>query len=199
MVDRPGRGRMTTLAALVTTMTGAAVLSGWKGAAEAAPARPHGEAQIRATFGGACNGAANDYNASWPYGAWNGSGGPSTLSGHGALREQYDSARWWTHNGVGDGALNYGIGAYNCRLKRGSSTQYSTHAWGIAVDTNTLCNPVGQDHWRGNGYYAGGCGGHDYGTALPDVWKANNAYSYVNFQWGLSWNDPHHFQYATGY
>lgn len=198
MVDRPAGRR--GLAALVTGMTGAAVLCGWKGTADAAPARPHGEAQIRATFGGACNSLANDHATVWAHGAWNGSGGPSTLQGHAYLWEQYNSARWWTANGAGgDAKLNYGIGGYNCRLKTGSSSQYSAHAWGIAVDTNTLCNPQGQDHWRGNGYAGGGCGGPDYGTAVPDVWKANNGYSYVNFQWGLSWNDPHHFQYATGY
>ncbi|HEY0638401.1 MAG TPA: M15 family metallopeptidase [Pseudonocardiaceae bacterium] len=188
------------LAAAVAGVTGAALLSAWKGTAEAAPPRPHGEAQIRATFGGACNAAANDHVQSWPYGAWNGGGGPSTLAGHSAIGPQWDSARWWTHHGHGgDQKLNYGIGGYNCRMKSGNSSQYSVHAWGLAVDTNTLCNPVGQTYWNGRGYYHGGCGGTDYGNALPDVWKANNEFSYVNFAWGLSWNDPHHFQYATGY
>lgn len=199
MTDRTAARR--GLAALVTTVTSAAMLSVWKGAADAAPARPHGEGQIRATFGGACNGYAQSHRTVWPHGSWSGNGGASTHVGHASLANEYNGARWWTHHGAGgDAKLNYGIGGFECRVKRGNPSQYSTHAWGIAVDTNTLCNPIGQDHWRGNGYSGPGrCDGPDYGTALPDVWKANNDMSRINFQWGLSWNDPHHFQYATGY
>jgi hypothetical protein len=193
--------RTSLRAAAVGVVTGTVALCGWKGVADAAPARPHGESQIRATFGAACNAQANDHVTSWPYGAWNGGGGSSNLYGHPLLANEWNGARWWTHHGTGgDAKLNHGIGGYSCRPKSGNPDQWSTHAWGIAVDTNSWCNPVGQNYWNGRGYIGpNNCNGPDYGTALPEVWKANNEYSYVNFYWGLHWNDPQHFQYATGY
>ena len=188
--------RLTALAGITT----AAVLCGWKsGTAQAAPAKPHGEAQIRATFGSACNSLANDHATTWHRGAWDGSGNASTHLGHAYLWEQYNAAAWWV--GATDGGfakVNYGVGGYNCRTKNNSPDAYSVHAWGIATDTNTACNPQGQTYWRGNGWWYGTCNGPDYGTQIPEIWKMNG-YSYINFTWGLSWNDPHHFQYATGY
>ena len=196
--SRAGTGRRLTALAGITT---AAVLYGWKGGtADAAPAKPNGEAQIRAIFGSACNSAANDHVTYWQYGAWNGSGGSSALAGHALLWEQFNAALWWTANTDGGmRKVNYGVGGYNCRSKSISPDAYSVHAWGIATDTNTLCNPQGQNFWRGNGWSGPGrCDGPDYGTALPEIWKMDG-FSYINFTWGLSWNDPHHFQYATGY
>jgi len=191
------------LAAAIASVTAAAVLCTWKGTAQAAPPRPHGEAEIRATFGAPCGSAANDHRTNWAYGAWSGSGASVNVYGHSRLGREWNLARWWVANTTdtgGDRKLNYGIGAYDCRKKSGGSSQWSTHAWGIAIDTNSICNPIGQTFWNGRGYSSGGgCNGPNYGTALPDIWKANNDMLRINFAWGLAWDDPHHFQYATGY
>jgi hypothetical protein len=200
MTRRSRPARLTAVAGVAT----AAIMCGWKtGTAQAAPVKPHGEYGIRVIFGQPCtfrNGGVDDHATSWPRGAWNGGGGVAVHRGHALLWEQYNAANWWTANtGGGFGKVNYGVGGYECRTKRGNPDQYSTHAWGIAVDTNTLCNPTGQTYWRGNGWNGPGrCDGPDYGTQLPEIWKMNG-FSYINFTWGLGWNDPHHFQYADGY
>lgn len=191
------------LAALVSGITSVAVLGGWKAPAHAQPnppPRPHGEAQIRATFGAACNGNANAHATTWPRGAWDGSGRAVTVRNHSRLAKPVNTARWMVSAFDQEGALHYGIGGYNCRRKSGGSSAWSTHAWGIAVDTNTLCNPQGRSTWNGAGYNGPGrCDGRNWGDAIPKIWKTNNDLFYVNFAWGISWNDPHHFQYATGY
>jgi hypothetical protein len=88
-----------------------------------------------------------------------------------------------------NGAVDYGVYGYNCRLIRGS-TSWSTHAFGAAVDTNSARNPLGQSSWNGTG-----ADGTNYGTYIPDTWKAHT------FFWGIGWSrpDPMHFQYVTGY
>lgn len=155
----------------------------------AAPPKPNGLSQIIATFGQPCNAQANDHSTSWPHGAWNGSGGASTMLMHPLLGNEVNVALYIVANGQGSfEKLTYGIGGYNCRKKTGSTTQYSTHAWGIAVDTNTVYNPQPSTSWNGTGW-----NGVNYGNALPNVWIS------MNFTWGLAWNDPHHFQYCTGY
>lgn len=163
--------------------------------AAAAPAKPNGLAQLNATFGAACNAQANDHSTSWAHGAWNGSGNPSTVLMHPLLGNEVNLARWAVAVGTGgDEKLTYGIGGYYCRKKTGSTTQWSTHAWGVAVDTNTVHNPGGQTYWNGTGW-----NGVDYGTAVPEIWKSNQPGYYINFTWALGWNDPHHFQYVDGY
>ena len=71
-------------------------------------------------------------------------------------------------------------------------TSWSTHAFGAAIDTNTLRNPMGQSYWDGRG-----ADGTDHGRYLPDVFRGN--YPGHRFRWGLSWQDPHHFQYVVNY
>lgn len=183
----------------MASLATASTLVGWKGTASAAPPRPHGLQQIIATFGGHCNAAANDHMTNWKYGAWDGGGGSINAYGHSALAREWNLARSAVASTRGgDDKLNYGIGMYDCRKKRGS-TQWSTHAWGIAVDTNTYCNPAGNSTWDGSGYSVGGCAGPDYGNAIPDIWKSNTPQRRINFVWGISWDDTHHFQYASGY
>lgn len=84
-------------------------------------------------------------------------------------------------------ANDYGVWGYACRLIAGS-TKWSVHSWGAAVDTNTLRNPYGQNHWNGRG-----SSGEPYGRFLPDTWMGRG------FYWGLNFNDPMHFQYVSGY
>lgn len=177
--------------------------------AAAAPAKPNGLAQINATFGTACapydsgtrpganNSLVDDAVSSWAHGNWNGTGGPVTVYMHAYLNNEVNLARGAVAFGSGgDNRLDYGIGGYLCRLKRGSSTQWSLHSWGIAIDTNTAKNPMGQAAWNGHGY-----NGVDYKNALPDIWRSNQVGYYVNFSWGMGFStpDPQHFQYADGY
>jgi hypothetical protein len=67
-------------------------------------------------------------------------------------------------------------------------TSWSVHSWGAAVDTNTIHNPFGQEHWNGRG-----SNGKSFGRFLPRIWKDRG------FYWGLNFNDPMHFQYVSGY
>jgi hypothetical protein len=73
-------------------------------------------------------------------------------------------------------------GAFNFRMKR-KSINYSTHAWGIAIDLNPLSNGMGTK-----------------GDMHPDIVEIFRNYG---FKWGGDWigkgRDPMHFQYCTGY
>jgi hypothetical protein len=84
------------------------------------------------------------------------------------------------------------------RRKKPGGTQWTSHAWGVAVDTNTVYNPQGQASWNGTGW-----NGTNYNTAIPDIWQLNHPeIGYINFYWGINFSglkDPHHFQYVTGY
>lgn len=81
---------------------------------------------------------------------------------------------------------------YNCRLMSGSSTKWSVHSWGVALDLNTLNNPRGQSFWNGNGGFP------TYGNRGMII---PTAYQNQNFYWGLNFStpDPMHFQYVEGY
>ncbi|MGH8990655.1 MAG: M15 family metallopeptidase [Acidimicrobiia bacterium] len=68
---------------------------------------------------------------------------------------------------------------YYCKFKSGTS-QYSTHAWGIAVDQNAR-----YEHLH--------CHVHTINNNVKNVWETHG------WSWGLSFCDPMHFQYADGY
>ena len=76
------------------------------------------------------------------------------------------------------------IGCYNPRKKRHSTdpdAEWSTHAWGIALDINPDTNRAGTT------------------GDLPE--GVVNAFERVGFRWGGRWKrrDPMHFQLARGY
>jgi hypothetical protein len=75
--------------------------------------------------------------------------------------------------------IKHGIYTYACRMKR-NVNQWSTHAWGIAIDISSAYEPEGQCTSTTNKYFA---------------------YEFKNhgWTWGLSFCDPMHFQYATNY
>jgi hypothetical protein len=73
----------------------------------------------------------------------------------------------------------HGIYTYACRLKR-SGSEWSTHAWGIAIDISSAYEPMGQCYSTTNKNFA-------------YVFKQHG------WHWGLSFCDPMHFQYATDY
>jgi hypothetical protein len=152
--------------------------------------RPHGLTELRERFGVHCSNKANDARTWFPRAV-----GPNT---GGYVKYHAKLARNVGHNirthiaaDHRNPALDYGIYGYNCRLKRGG-TQWSTHAFGVAIDTNTIHNPFGQSHWDGTG-----SNGTDFGRYLPNIYKGS--YPGHRFYWGKRWNDPHHFQYVTGY
>jgi hypothetical protein len=177
--------------------------------ASAAPTKPNGLAQINATFGTACapqdagirpganNSLVDDAVSTWAHGAWNGSGANVTVYAHAYLATEINIVRSAVATGTGgDNRLDYGIGSYECRVNRNNTSQWSTHSWGIAIDTNSVKNPMGHSTWNGHGY-----NGVDYKNDLPDYWQSNQPGYYVNFTWGISfpYPDPMHFQYADGY
>jgi D-alanyl-D-alanine carboxypeptidase-like protein len=75
--------------------------------------------------------------------------------------------------------LKHGIYTYACRMKR-TANEWSTHAWGIAIDISSAYEPEG---------------------ACTSTTNKNFAYEFKNhgWTWGLSFCDPMHFQYATNY
>ena len=77
------------------------------------------------------------------------------------------------------GYTKHGIYTYACRLKR-SGSEWSTHAWGIAIDISSAFEPMGQCYSTTNKNFA-------------YVFKRHG------WLWGLSFCDPMHFQYATDY
>jgi hypothetical protein len=166
--------------------------------ADAAPPRPNGLTQIIATFGQACN--SNAYAGTFnnvPYGSYTNPNLPSNWQFHSSITDivqqglvtilLYDKE-----------ALSYGSGMYICRKKKQTGgtfgPDWSQHAWGIAIDTNTAVNPQGQPFWNGTGH-----NGNNFGYYIPNVWASPT----LNFYWGANFSgssiDVMHFQYATGY
>ena len=154
------------------------------------PARPNGLTALVATFGQPCTALAGSYQTVWPYGSWFGNGQSVTVSSHPLLAQHFNNALGWMYYAGATQSLVYGIGSYFCRPKNGMS-DYSVHSWGAAIDTNTVWNPQGQNNWSGIGQ-----NWVNWGNWVPAVWQDPST---VNFNWGLSWNDPQHFQYVTGY
>lgn len=75
--------------------------------------------------------------------------------------------------------VEHGIYGYACRAKRGSG-DWSTHAFGIAIDVSSAEEYMGKCTSTVNENHA-------------QIWKSHG------FHWGLSFCDPMHFQYATDY
>jgi hypothetical protein len=75
--------------------------------------------------------------------------------------------------------LKHGIYTYACRMKR-TANEWSTHAWGIAIDISSAYEPEGQ---------------------CTSTTNKNFAYEFKQhgWTWGLSFCDPMHFQYAANY
>ena len=157
---------------------------------EGVPYRPNGLTELRNRFGPHCGERANNARTWFPHAVSRHRGGyvyyhpylainvGTNIRGHIAAAHK-------------NGALDYGIYGYNCRLKTGGS-EWSTHAWGAAIDTNTARNPYGQDRWNGTG-----SDGKDYGLYIPNLYRGS--YPGHRFVWGKGWSDPHHFQYVSNY
>jgi len=101
------------------------------------------------------------------------SGSPTGLSN--AL-----SSVFWHVTNQAAGQQKQGIFGFNCRQIAGSA-KWSTHAWGIAVDTNTVPNHSWERH----------CHIHDLGAQLRNAYTSHGSSEIAC--------DAGHFQYATGY
>jgi hypothetical protein len=159
----------------------------------AIPSRPQGYRELVDAFGQPCNSRANDARSYWPH---QGNGDvPGYVYYHVRLERNIGfNIRNHIEAAHLNGALYPLIGAYNCRYISGT-TQWSVHAFGAAVDTNSQRNPMGQDFWNGRG-----ADGIDHGRYVPDVWRGPDPGHH--FFWGLNWPtrpDPMHFQFVTDY
>ena len=164
---------------------------GWRDHHYNYPSRPAGYTQIVNRFGQPCSANASAISMSWRA-ADTGTtytfrfhkklGGYPTemLSGKGGTSTNLDNDVYGhIQNDHLQAYIEHGIYGYNCRLKRNGS-EYSTHAFGIAIDVSSAEEYMGKCTSSVNR-------NHAY------VWQNHNWY------WGLAFCDPMHFQYATGY
>jgi D-alanyl-D-alanine carboxypeptidase-like protein len=197
--DLPGAVMVVAAAVLAGALVaGPAVAGHWRDfvhdhSSSGVPYRPEGLSGLIDRFGEHCSDRANDTRTWFPSAVDRNVGGYVYYHTYLArnvgwnLRGHVSS----THQ---NGALDYGIYGYACRLKRGG-TSWSVHSWGAAIDTNTARNPFGQTYWNGRG-----ADGDDHGDYLPDIYKGGAPGH--RFYWGLNFSgtkDPMHFQYVTGY
>jgi hypothetical protein len=157
------------------------------------PYRPRGLSQLINRFGEHCSDRANNARTWFPSAVDRNVGGYVYYHPYLARNVGWN-IRGHVNSVHRDGAFDYGVYGYACRLKRGGTT-WSVHSWGAAIDTNTFRNPFGQTYWNGRG-----ADGEDHGRYLPDIFRGR--YPGHRFYWGLNFSgtrDPHHFQYVTGY
>lgn len=154
----------------------------WQDRHESYPPVPSGESRLRAVFGAPCSADANA-NHYWLVAQDDGK--PYRVNFHrklgGSSSSNLDNdIPGHMHQSGLDAKLKRGIWGYACRFKRGSRSQYSVHAWGVAVDINSAHERPGSS-----------C------RTIPDglggIWTSHG------WKWGKSWNDCMHFQYATGF
>ena len=200
-MDRPQRwrsrmaivGLILWAGALLTFLPGTAF--GWVDdqSDTAIPRRPSGLQDLIDTFGPRCSGLSNAARSYWPSQSARGTGGYVYVHPYIARNVDYN-IRGEIDAEHRNNAVDYGVYGYACRQIAGS-TDWSTHSWGAAVDTNSARNPMGQNYWDGRG-----SNGVDFGTYLPDIWKGPAPGH--RFYWGLNFvsrPDPMHFQFVTNY
>jgi hypothetical protein len=154
---------------------------GWRDRHENYPPRPNGYNEIVNVFGQPCNDRANNNSMLWrasDNGVYYTVNFHKKLGGSTSSNLDNDVKGHIINNHLSE-YVRHGIYGYVCRTISNSSA-WSTHAWGIAVDVSTAWEPLGQCYSRVN-YH------HD------QIWENHR------WRWGLSWCDPHHFQYASGY
>ncbi|MGH2590566.1 MAG: M15 family metallopeptidase [Actinomycetota bacterium] len=193
---RPGRAKALVALALVVALVVPLVAwhwsrLGWRDEHENYPSRPHGYGGIVRRFGQPCSSNASAISMSW-VAADTGQtytfrfhrklGGYPTamVSDKGGNSTNLDNDVYGhIQNDHLQPYVEHGIWGYVCRLKR-TSNEWSTHAWGIAVDVSSAEEYMGKCSSTVNKYHA-------------PIWKEHKWY------WGLAFCDPMHFQYASGY
>ncbi len=165
---------------------------GWRDKHYNYPARPNGYTQIVNRFGQPCSAAAHAISMSWVAADTGATytirfhrklgGYPTEMVGNkgGSSTNLDNDVYGHLQNAHLQPYIRHGIYGYLCRTIRGSTTQWSTHAFGIAVDVSSAAEPLGQCTSTVN-------------RNTASIWQGHNWY------WGLAFCDPMHFQYATGY
>ena len=164
---------------------------GWRDRHENYPSRPSGYAQIVNRFGQPCNAEARAISMRWRA-ADNGvtysfsfhrklGGRPTAMvSDKGGRSTNLDNDVYGhIQNAHLQPYVEHGIYGYACRAKR-NSNEWSTHAFGIAIDVSSAEEYMGKCTSTVNKRHA-------------PIWQNHNWY------WGLAFCDPMHFQYATNY
>jgi hypothetical protein len=165
---------------------------GWRDRHENYPSRPSGYTQIVNRFGQPCNAEARAISMRWRA-ADNGvtysfsfhrklGGRPTAMvSDKGGKSTNLDNDVYGhIQNAHLQPYVEHGIYGYACRAKRNSSNEWSTHAFGIAIDVSSAEDYMGKCTSTVNKRHA-------------PIWQNHNWY------WGLAFCDPMHFQYATNY
>ncbi len=164
---------------------------GWRDQHANYPSRPSGYTQIVNRFGQPCNAEARAISMRWRA-ADNGvtysfsfhrklGGRPTAMvSDKGGRSTNLDNDVYGhIQNAHLQPYVEHGIYGYACRAKR-NSNEWSTHAFGIAIDVSSAEDYMGKCTSTVNKRHA-------------PIWQNHNWY------WGLAFCDPMHFQYATNY
>ena len=164
---------------------------GWRDQHANYPSRPSGYTQIVNRFGQPCNAEARAISMRWKA-ADNGvtywfsfhrklGGRPTAMvSDKGGRSTNLDNDVYGhIQNAHLQPYVEHGIYGYACRAKR-NSNEWSTHAFGIAIDVSSAEDYMGKCTSTVNKRHA-------------PIWQNHNWY------WGLAFCDPMHFQYATNY
>ena len=164
---------------------------GWRDRHENYPARPSGYAQIVNRFGQPCNAEARAISMRWRAGD---TGVTYSFSFHrklggrptamvsdksGKSTNLDNDVYGHIQNAHLQPYVEHGIYGYACRAKR-NSNEWSTHAFGIAIDVSSAEDYMGKCTSTVNKRHA-------------PIWQNHNWY------WGLAFCDPMHFQYAINY
>jgi hypothetical protein len=150
--------------------TDPAIVNAW-------PRRPHGLTEIRQVFGTEGNPQCSSGKVTLPAPI----GTTRWFACHKLVAEVMQSAFDEIHRKDLWHLLKTWDGCYNKRKKTGTSTKWSTHSWGIAVDLNAATNGFGRVPTMDQRIVA--------------IFKDHG------FIWGGDWSRPDgmHFQYASGY
>lgn len=146
------------------------------------PAVPSGYAGIVLAFGQPCSADAQSNVTSWKAAD---TGDQYPIRYHARLGGSVSTTlhdviyHLNTENHIDE--MRSGIYAYACRRKRGNDSDWSAHAWGIAIDVTTR-----EEHFR-----------HDHCHVVSQ--HAGSIWTDHRWRWGRAWGDCMHFQYATGY
>ena len=197
-IDAPGgrrRRALVVVLGLVLVVPGLVAWHyaklGWKDKHYNYPSRPSGYTQIVNRFGQPCSDNAHAISQRWiaadtgdTYTVWfhRKLGGYPTemISDQGGRSTNLDNDVYGHfQNQHLQPYVQHGIYGYACRYKRNGS-EWSTHAFGIAIDVSSADE------------YQGKCTS-DVNTYTASIWKSHGWY------WGLAFCDPMHFQYATDY
>ncbi|MGH2829840.1 MAG: M15 family metallopeptidase [Actinomycetota bacterium] len=145
------------------------------------PPKPSGAAGLTRVFGRPCNADANA-NTFLFLADDDGRGYPVNyhrlLGGTASSNLDNDIPGHIRSDGLQSKILS-GIWGYACRYKR-NGTDWSVHAWGVAVDINSR-------------YEVPGTSCRTVPAALGHIWTQHG------WTWGASWRDCMHFQYASNY